>query len=257
MEDRASHQNVRGDCESQRLSITLFFPCYNEQANIGRVVKEALQLVETLKADHEVIIVDDGSSDDTGRLADELAANNEHVRVIHHPQNLGYGAALQSGFRAAVKELVFYTDGDGQFDINELPQLLPLAERYDVVSCYRLKRQDSFVRKFNAWCWTKLVCLMFNMNLRDIDCAFKLFRRRILDDIEMRSTGALIDAEILARLVRKGCAVVQRPVRHYPRVHGEQTGAKLSVILRAFRELFMLRRSIVARQPTEDRPASR
>ena len=125
------------------VSISVFFPCYNEQDNVARTVEEALAVLVKLNADFEVIIVDDGSSDTTGQIADEIASRNSTVKVVHHPTNLGYGAALQSGFSTATKELVFYTDGDGQFDINEMPLLLPLIEQYDIVSCYRLNRQDS------------------------------------------------------------------------------------------------------------------
>ena len=137
-------------------SISVFFPCYNEQDNITGVVEKALVVLEKLNADFEVIIVNDGSSDSTGRIADELAEQNDRVKVVHHPTNLGYGAALQSGFKTAEKELVFYTDGDGQFDIAEMPPLLPLIKQYDIVSCYRLNRQDNLIRKLNGWAWTRL-----------------------------------------------------------------------------------------------------
>lgn len=225
-------------------TISVFFPCYNEQQNVARTVENALDVLEKLDVDFEIIIVDDGSSDRTGQIADEIAGRESRVKVVHHQRNLGYGAALQSGFKAAKKELVFYTDGDGQFDINELPPLLPLMEQYDIVSCYRLNRRDSLIRKINAWCWTKLVCLLFDLRLRDIDCAFKLYKREIFDHIELSSTGALIDAEILARAVRKEYRITQKGVHHYPRTAGAQTGAKFQVILRAFRELFELRRRI-------------
>jgi glycosyltransferase involved in cell wall biosynthesis len=226
------------------VSISVFFPCYNEQENVGRTVEKALDVLEKLNADFEVIIVDDGSSDKTGRIADEIAGDHEKVKVVHHGRNLGYGAALQSGFKAATKELVFYTDGDGQFDINEMPPLLNLMEQYDIVSCYRLNRRDPLIRKINAWCWTRLVCFLFGLKVRDIDCAFKLYKREIFDKIEMSSTGALIDAEILARAARKGYRITQKGVHHYPRTAGEQTGANIRVILRAFKELFRLQRRI-------------
>jgi hypothetical protein len=125
-----------------------------------------------------------------------------------------------------------------------MPPLLPLIKEYDIVSCYRLDRQDNLVRKINAWCWTKLVCFMFGMKIRDIDCAFKLYKREIFDNIEMKSSGALIDTEILARALRKGYTITQKGVHHYPRTAGTQTGAKFTVILRAFRELFKLYRQI-------------
>jgi glycosyltransferase involved in cell wall biosynthesis len=226
------------------VSISVFFPCYNEQDNVARTVQQALTILENIRADYEIIIVNDGSSDATARIADEIAEQNSKVKVVHHPTNLGYGAALQSGFKAATKELVFYTDGDGQFDISEMPPLLPLINEFDIVSCYRLNRQDPVVRRINAWCWTKLVCLLFDMRIRDIDCAFKLYKRQIFDNIELSSTGALIDAEVLARATRRGYSITQKGVHHYPRTAGEQTGANLKVILHAFRELFKLYRRI-------------
>lgn len=222
------------------VSISVFFPCYNEQDNVPLAVEEAVGVLEGLGADFEVIIVDDGSSDGTGRIAEEIAERDSRVKVVYHRTNLGYGAALQSGFKAASKELVFYTDGDGQFDINEMPPLLGLMKQYDIISCYRLNRQDNLIRRINGWCWTKLVCLLFGMRVRDIDCAFKLYKREIFDNIRLSSAGALIDAEILARAVRKGYTITQRGVHHYPRTAGAQTGARLKVILRAFKELFGL-----------------
>jgi glycosyltransferase involved in cell wall biosynthesis len=226
------------------VSVSVFFPCYNEQDNVAGVVEQALTVLKKLSADFEVIIVDDGSSDATGRIADEISRRDERIRVVHHPTNRGYGAALQSGFKAATKELVFYMDGDGQFDMNEMPPLLPLMAEYDIVSCYRLNRRDPWIRKINGWCWTKLVCLLFGMKIRDIDCAFKLYKREIFDNIELSSTGALIDTEVLARATRKGYHITQRGVHHYPRTAGEQTGANLRVILRAFKELLKLRSQI-------------
>ncbi len=223
-----------------KTSVSVFFPCYNEQDNVSHTVSQAVSVLENMNADYEIIIVNDGSSDGTAKIADEIAEKNPRVKTVHHPANMGYGAALQSGFKAAVKQLVFYTDGDGQFDIREMPQLLPLMKQYDIVSCYRLNRRDSFIRRLNAWCWTRLVCFLFNMKLRDIDCAFKLYKRRIFDDIKMSSSGALIDTEILARAVRKGYTVAQKGVHHYPRTAGVQTGANLKVIFRAFVELFKL-----------------
>ncbi|NLK42311.1 MAG: glycosyltransferase family 2 protein [Planctomycetes bacterium] len=231
--------------DSQPVSLSVFFPCWNEQASIEPLTRKAVTVLEAIGADYEVIIVDDGSTDQTGQIADRLAAENERIRVIHHPTNRGYGAALQSGFRAASKDWVFYTDGDGQFDLNELPPLLELMDRYDIVSCYRLNRQEGWLRKFNAFCWTRLVGLLFNLPLKDIDCAFKLYKRSIFDDMELLSTGALIDTEILARAKRKGCRITQVGVRHYPRIAGRATGANPKVVLRAFKELFNLRRQIL------------
>ena len=226
-------------------SLSVFFPCYNEKESVRPLTEKALSVVAGICTDYEIILIDDGSSDGTSEQADQLAEQYPAVRVVHHPQNKGYGAALQSGFRAATKEYVFYTDGDGQFDLAELPKLLPLIQKYDIVSGYRLRRQDNLLRKINAFCWTTLVCFLFNLKLKDIDCAFKLYKRDIFDHIEMHSTGALIDTEILARAQRKGYTIAQTGVHHYPRLAGQQTGASIKVILRAFKELFQLRKEIL------------
>jgi glycosyltransferase involved in cell wall biosynthesis len=231
--------------EAAGVSISVFFPCYNEEANVANTVSKALAVLDKLTSDYEVIIVDDGSADGTGQIADKLAAANPRIKAVHHPKNRGYGGAVQSGIRASTKELIFYTDGDGQFDISEMPPLLGLMEDYDIVACYRMNRQDPLIRKFNAFCWTRLVDFVFDMRIRDVDCAFKLCRRQIFDNMQLCSNGALISAEILARALRKGYRIIQKGVHHYPRTAGVQTGAKLSVIIRAFRELFRLRRQIL------------
>ena len=226
------------------MSISVFFPCYNESANVERVTRRAVEVLEKLGIEYEIIIVDDGSSDETGRLAKQIAAENKNVKVVCHEKNRGYGAALQSGFKAATKEFVFYTDGDGQFNIKELPGILPLIEQCDIVSCFRINRQDNIIRKINAKCWTTLVCFLFKMKIRDIDCAFKLYKRKIFDNITLTSTGALIDTEVLARATKKGYKITQKGVHHYPRLAGAQTGANIKVILRAFKELFKLHKQI-------------
>lgn len=225
-------------------SLSVFFPCYNEKDSICSLTEKAIAVAGEICDDFEVILVDDGSSDGTAELADELAEKYPAVRVIHHPVNKGYGAALQSGFRAATKDCIFYTDGDGQFDIAELINVLPLIAHCDIVSGYRINRQEGMLRKLNAFCWTRMVCLLFDLKLKDIDCAFKLYKREIFDTIEMHSTGALIDTEILARAIRKGYTVAQIGVHHYPRTAGQSTGANVKVILRAFKELFKLRKQI-------------
>jgi glycosyltransferase involved in cell wall biosynthesis len=204
-------------------------------------------IVSTIRI-YEVIIVDDGSSDATAKIADEIAGQNNKIKAVHHSTNLGYGAALQSGFKAATKELVFYTDGDGQFDIRDLDTVLPLATDDDhIVTGYRIERRDPFIRRLNAklfggW----LVRAMLGVRVRDLNCAFKLIPKKILDAITLESTGALINAELYGRAVRRGFGIKEVGVHHYPRSAGVQTGAHLSVILRAFYDLFRLRRKIVS-----------
>ncbi len=226
------------------LSISVFFPCFNEEANVENTTLSALKTLRRISDDFEVLIVNDGSQDRTGEIADRLAEQHPQVRAIHNPTNYGYGGALQQGFRAATKKWVFYTDGDGQFDFDEIDLLLPLLDTCDIVSAYRLNRHDPLIRKINAFGWTVLVNFVLGMRLRDIDCAFKIFPRRLFDDIEMKSKGALIDAEVLARATRLGYRIGQIGVHHFPRTAGSQTGANLRVILRAFKELAALHKDI-------------
>lgn len=226
--------------------LSVFVPCYNEQDNIRSVATACLAVLDRLVSDWELIFVDDGSTDATGRLADDLAAGDERIRVVHHQTNQGYGGALQSGFRAASKEYVFYTDGDGQFDLDQLDRLLPLADRYDIVSGCRVNRQDNFLRKLNSWAWATLVKRLLRFRCRDVDSAFKLYKREIFDHIEMKSTGALIDAEILGRAARAGYRLGEVRVSHLPRAAGRSTGAKVGVICRAFWELWRLRKDILS-----------
>ncbi|MBI4579720.1 MAG: glycosyltransferase family 2 protein [Planctomycetes bacterium] len=228
------------------IPISLFFPCYNEEANVEATVRDALETCESLFSDYEIIIVDDGSRDRTGQIADRLAAEHDRVRAVHNQPNRGYGGALQRGFLEARKPWVFFTDGDGQFDIREIGLLVELTDRHDGVVGYRLDRQDSLMRKLNAWCWTTLCNCVFGMRFKDIDCAFKLLPRRLFDEIPLHSQGAMISAELLARATRKGYRIGQVGVHHRARAAGTPTGANPRVILRAFVELFKLRKLIIA-----------
>ncbi|MCG3128856.1 MAG: Undecaprenyl-phosphate 4-deoxy-4-formamido-L-arabinose transferase [Phycisphaerae bacterium] len=236
------------------LAMSVFFPCYNEEANVERTTQAALKTCERLFDDYEIIIVNDGSRDRTAEIADRLAAENPRVRAVHNQPNRGYGGALARGFREARKDYIFYTDGDGQFDFEEMERILPLLDSHEIVSCYRLDRQDPLPRKLNAALWGTLVRALFGLRLRDIDCAFKIYPRRFIDEIELRSTGALIDTEMLAKATRLGYSIAQAGVHHYPRTAGQQTGANLRVVLRAFRELFRLYGHI---RSTGRRPAAR
>lgn len=227
----------------KKYPLSIFFPCFNEEPNVERVALGALAVARRISDDYEIIIVNDGSSDRTGEIADRLSRQYPEIRVVHHERNKGYGAALQSGFKSARKELVFYTDGDGQFNIEEITKLLPLIEEYDIVSGYRINRRDPMIRKVNAFLWGTLVNLLFKFKISDVDSAFKLYRREIFDQITMESQGALIDTEVLAKARAKGFTITEVGVTHYPRQAGEQTGAKLTVIIKAFKELFKLKSS--------------
>ncbi len=227
-------------------ALTIFFPAYNEEANVERVTRQAVEVGRQVADDLEVLIVNDGSRDRTGAIADALAAEIPEVRAVHNSPNRGYGGALIRGFREATRAWIFYTDGDGQFDLGELPKVLPLLHEHDVISCYREARQDGFLRKLNARLWGTLVNRLFDIRVRDIDGAFKIYPKSFIDRIELWSQGALIDTEMLAKARAHGLSIGQAPVTHYPRTAGTQTGARLSVILRAFGELFRLSRRIRA-----------
>ncbi len=225
-------------------SLSIFFPCHNEEGNVERVTRAALAAAKDLADTYEIIIVDDGSSDRTGEIGRRLAAEISEVRVVHNQPNRGYGGAVVRGLTEARMEWIFFTDGDGQFDIAELPKLIGLLDACDFAVGYRLKRADPWIRVVNGYCWGVLVRLMFGLKVRDIDCAFKLLPRSLIDAIELRSQGALISTELLARARYRGLRIAEVGVNHYPRTVGQQSGASAKVVLKAFAELFTLRRHI-------------
>ena len=225
-------------------SLSIFFPCYNEEGNVERVTRSAVEAANGFADRFEVIIVNDGSKDRTREIADGLAAEIDEVRAVHNNPNLGYGGAVRRGLVEARMEWIFFTDGDGQFDIRELPKLIELLDRCDFAVGRRIKRADSLIRLANAYCWGALVRTLFGLKVRDIDCAFKLLPKSLIDAIELHSDGALISTELLAKARYRGLRIAEVGVHHYPRTAGEQTGANLKVILKAFRELFKLRRHI-------------
>ena len=226
----------------QPLSLSIFFPAYNEEANIREAVEEAIRVVEESPyvGLYEIIIVNDGSKDGTLALARELETLYPAVRVLDHGRNRGYGAALRSGIAAAKMDYIFFTDADLQFDIVELQHLLVHLGQYQVAIGYRSPRKDPFMRLLNAYGWNALNRLLFGLQVRDIDCAFKVFRRELVQSLPLRSRGAMLSAEILIRLKRQGVAIKEVPVSHLPRVAGSPTGAKPTVIIRAFREMLSL-----------------
>jgi glycosyltransferase involved in cell wall biosynthesis len=220
-------------------SLSVILPAHNEETAIETTVREVIETLSKWKLDFEVIVVDDGSQDDTGVILDTMSASYPCLRVIHHPVNEGYGAALVSGFEAASRGLTFFMDSDGQFDIHDLARFLPLIEEYDAVLGYRIDRQDTWMRKVNAWGWKILVGLVFGIHVRDVDCAFKLYPTSFFREYKLETRGAMINTEILYKFTRAGNTCTQVGVRHLPRHGGRATGAKLPVILRAFRELFV------------------
>jgi glycosyltransferase involved in cell wall biosynthesis len=231
---------------NQRLPrLSYFFPAHNEEANLRGLVEEALGTLPALAETFEIVIVNDGSRDATGSIADELtAANPGVVRAVHHPTNLGYGAALRSGFRAARHDHIAFTDGDRQFRVADLATLierLAAEDAPDAVVGYRIKRADPLVRTLYARIYRLANRVWFGLTVRDVDCACKLFRRTALEGVAVESGGAFFSAELLIKLRTAGRRIAEVGVPHHPRTAGSPTGARPSVVWRAVRDFWMLR----------------
>jgi glycosyltransferase involved in cell wall biosynthesis len=225
--------------------LSYFFPAHNEEANLESLVEEALAALPAMAERFEIIAVDDGSRDRTPAIADDLARRHPDVfRVVHHPTNLGYGAALRSGFQAARFELIAFTDGDRQFkvaDVGRLTERLAEGDAPDVVLGYRLKRADPPIRRWYARIYRISNRIFFGVRVHDIDCACKLFRRESLVPIRVSSGGAFFTAELLVKLRYAGRKFGEVGVPHYARIAGSPTGAKPSVVFRAVRDFWLLR----------------
>ena len=221
-------------------SLSLVLPAHNEEANLRHVVERALAVLPEFVDEFEVIVVDDGSRDATGQIAEALAEADPRVKVIHHPRNRGYGAALTSGFRASIGDFVMFMDADRQFDIADLALLAPFVGAFDVVAGFRMERNDPLHRRIFGEVFNVTVRILFGVHLRDIDCAFKVFRGDLLRSLELTAPGALINTEIQAKARRQGATLEQVGVHHYPRVAGTPTGGSPRVILRAMRETVAL-----------------
>lgn len=234
---------------ASEISLSVFFPAYYDEKNIDKVVHKAIEVLESLHLkDYEVIIIEDGSPDKTGEVADKLAAENPKVRVIHHPKNLGYGATLRDGFINAKMDYVFYTDGDNQFDLDEMKKFVALIPFSDIVVGYRKHKQYSLYRKFTSLCYNYLLRLIFDIHYWDIDCAFKLFKADLFKKIKINSVDAFIDAEIMLKAKLLGYTVTEIGVNHLPRLDGISTGARPSVIFRTIKEVFQYRKEYKAAQ---------
>jgi len=232
--------------DAKRLRVSVVLPTFDEEPNLRQAVEEVTAAAERLFLDHEVLIVDDGSTDGTRAVAQALAEHDPRVRVLVHPRNLGYGEAVRTGFLASRLDHVFMTDSDLQFDAREVELLLPFAGRVDVVAGYRLNRCDPPTRRALGYAWNILIRALFYVPVRDIDCAFKLFDRRVLETIDLQSVGAMINTELMVKLARRGASVVEVGVHHRPRRAGEARGASPRVIATAFRELLHIRRRLAA-----------
>lgn len=205
--------------------ISLVLPALNEEQNIEGLTKEIMEYFEHRDTPYEIIIVNDGSTDATGSIADALAQKHRNILVIHHSHNRGYGKSLRDGFEASNYDYLFFTDADRQFKIKSLDEFLPLLEdvTVDMIIGYRIDRKDSRLRKFLAWCYNRIVGTLFSLRYRDVDCAFKLFKNDVFKSLEITSDDFLFNAELLAKAQLKKCAIVQLGVEHYLRAGGEST----------------------------------
>ncbi len=224
-----------------RPSISVFFPAYNDGGTIASMVISAMMVLEELTDDYEIIVINDGSADYTADVLNRLAQEFPRVRVIHHTRNRGYGGALCSGFAAATKELVFYTDGDAQYDIRDLRRLYPLlTEKVDLVQGYKLNRNDSLVRQFLGGLYHALVKQAFGLKVRDVDCDFRLMRRRIFEHINLQHESGVICIELVKKVQSNGFNIVEVGVPHYPRVYGRSQFFRVRHLVQTFKALFSL-----------------
>ena len=224
-------------------ALSYFFPAHNEEANLVGLVEEALATLPALAEQFEILIVDDGSKDATPTIADDLAAAHAEVRAVHHPVNLGYGAALRSGFAAARFDHLAFTDGDRQFKVADIGRLIDrlASSRADAVVGFRIQRADPLVRTVYARLYRLANRIFFGLTVKDVDCACKLFTRASLEDVAVESGGAFFSAELLIKLKARGRRIDQVGVPHYPRIAGSPTGAKPQVVFRAVRDFWALR----------------
>jgi glycosyltransferase involved in cell wall biosynthesis len=222
-------------------SLSIFFPAYNDEGSIAELIHKAFALLPRFANDYEVIVVNDGSRDGTAALLDDLSRKLPRLRVVHHPRNRGYGGALRTGFEHATKDLIFYTDGDGQYDVRELAKLIPLMTKdVDVVNGYKIKRSDARRRIVLGAAYKFLARCLFGLPIRDVDCDFRLMRREVIQRIELTSTSGVVCTEMIYKLRAADCRFAETPVHHYPRLHGQSQFFTLRRVARTGYDFFRL-----------------
>lgn len=224
--------------------LSFVFPAYNEEQNISKAISRAIEFAQNRNLKYEVIVVDDGSQDKTRTIISNEYRNNKMVHLLKNGKNLGYGATLWRGLKAARGNLIFLNDSDLQFDLNDLDRFLEKIDRYDVVIGYRKKRSEGIMRRINASGWKLMIRIFLGMKIKDVDCAFKLFKTKVLNNIKIQSGGAMFSAELIYKIQQNNYRILQLPVQHFIRQHGKPTGAKPKVIFRAFKELIKFMRNL-------------
>jgi glycosyltransferase involved in cell wall biosynthesis len=221
--------------------LSIFFPAYNDAGTIASLVILAVQVAGRLTPDFEVIVVNDGSADATKEILDALARTYPNVRIVHHPRNLGYGAALRTGFSTATKSLIAYTDGDAQYDPAEFELLWNgLTPEADMVNGYKISRSDPLHRIIIGRLYHHIVSLMFGLTVRDVDCDFRLMRRSIFDRIQLRKTSGVICLEMMKKIEDAGFRIVEVPVHHYHRAFGKSQFFNFRRIVKTGIDVFRL-----------------
>lgn len=219
--------------------ISVFFPAYNEEANIADTILKAKTVLQQIAEKWEIIVIDDGSKDKTGDLVKNLSDKDKRIRLLTHNPNRGYGAALKTGLYNSKFNLIAFTDADGQFDFREIKNLFSCITKADIVVGYRINRQDPAVRKLFGFGWTALANLFLGIGVKDVDCGFKLIKKKVIEQIPLLKSdrGGMISPELLARAKKLGFKIVEVGVHHYPRKEGKQTGANMKVIFKSFVDL--------------------
>ncbi len=226
---------------AKKLSISVFFPCYNDAGSIGLLIKDAFKTLKKISSDFEIIVIDDGSQDESRKILQDLKEQIKELRLVFHSKNRGYGGALRSGFGAATKDLVFYTDGDGQYDVKEITKLLEkLTDDVDVVQGYKIKRNDPIHRLIIGWTYHHFSKLLFGLKVKDVDCDFRLIRRKALDSIKLEYDSGVICVELVKKLQNKGLKFAEVAVSHYPRLYGHSQFFNYKRVIKTLVELTKL-----------------
>lgn len=222
-------------------NLSVFFPTFNEEKNIEKTVLDAVKVLDSLKLNYEVLIIDDGSKDKTAAIADKLADKNPKIRSIHHPKNLGYGGALKTGFKNSKYSWVAFADSDGQFDFSEVKPLLEKTDSADLVLGYRLSRADSLMRKIFTFGWAMIAKVLLGLDVKDYSCGFKLIKKEVFEAVQpLEGEEKVTQIELLVKAKKKKFKFAEVGVHHYPRVYGEQTGANIKVVLKSIIDLIKL-----------------
>jgi len=232
----------------RELSVSVCFPVYQDEKTVRLVAEKALRLASSVGDRYEVIIVDDGSPDRSGEIADELARQHTAVRVIHHPRNLGYGAAVRSALTSCRFEYVCLTDGDDQYEVEDFRKLLRLRNYYDLIITFRYRKIYSGWRIFVSWCYNRLLRFLFRTPFRDVSTGLRVLRRSILDDLELEATSAFIGAELAVKAMLKGYRVGEVGIQTFPRTFGSGSSTSPASIAATLRDLWLVYRRVFSDQ---------